>query len=188
MTRLILKMLNAPILILLVAICVALQTSLFSSWPLVYIQPDAVLLIVVWCGLRRGLEEGGLITLIISEMAEIHSATPQGLYLISYMLVYLLVRASSRMFVILNLFSYAMLTLAASILWKLTGLVVLYMLGVNASQWKHTVTFLFFGAAIEGAFSIWTYPWLEKFDRITFKHIRAEESMDDELQISSEGL
>ena len=59
MTRIILKALNAPLLIIFVSIGIALQSSLFSSWPLVYFQPDIVLIAVVWCGLRRSFTEGG---------------------------------------------------------------------------------------------------------------------------------
>jgi hypothetical protein len=187
MTRLILKALNTPILILCVAIGIGLQSSLFSSWPFFYFQPDVVLLAVVWSALRRGFIEGGIITLIISNMSEIHSATPQGTYMIAYMVVYLLVRASSRFLVIPSLFSYAMLTSFSSIAWKLVGLIVLYLLGTSGNQWRHTLTFLFLGAATEGVFSIWIYRWLEKFDWMTYKNIRAEQALEDELQLDSEG-
>ena len=125
MIRLILRALNGPFLILFVAMGIAIQSSLFASWPLLYFQPDVVLLVVVWCALRRNFTEGGVITLIVAEMSEIHSATPQGLYLISFMTVFLLVRSASRFLVIPSLFSYAMLTLGSSVAWKLTGLLVL---------------------------------------------------------------
>jgi hypothetical protein len=188
MTRIILRALNAPILIFFVIIGVALQSSLFSSWPLLYFQPDVVLLAVVWCALRRNFTEGGIITLIVSNLSEIHSAAPQGLFFISYMAVYLLVRAASRFLVIPSLFSYAMITSLSSMLWKLTGLLVLYLLGASGNQWKHTITFLFSGAAIEGIVSIWIYRWLEKFDWVTYKNIRAERAMEEELQLDSEGF
>lgn len=188
MTRIILRALNAPLLIFFVAIGVALQSSLFSSWPLMYFQPDVVLLIVVWCALRRKFEEGGIITLLIANLNEIHSAAPQGLHLISYMAVFLLVRGASRFLVIPSLFSYAMLTSFSSMAWKLVSLLVLYLLGTSANQWKHTVTYLFIGAAVEGVFSLWVYRWLERFDWVTFKNARAEHAMDEELQLDSEGF
>lgn len=186
MTRIILRALNGPILILLITLGLALQSSLFSSWPILYFQPDIALLFVVWFALRRGFEEGGIITLIIAEISEIHSATPQGLFLICYMVIFLLVRSSSRVFVIPSLFSYTVVTAISSILWKLTELLVLYLLGVSDNQWKHTLTFLLMGAAIDGALSIFVYRWLEKFDWITFKHVRAEHALDEELQLDSE--
>lgn len=188
MIRLVLRFLNGPILVLFVAVGIAVQSSLFASWPLLYLQPDIVLLAVVWCALRRNFTEGGAITLIAAEMSEIHSATPQGLYLICYMTVFLLVRSASRFLVIPSLFSYAMLTLASSVAWKLTGLIVLYLLGASGNQWKHTLTFVFIGAAVEGVISIWVYKWLEKFDWVTFKNARAEHALDEELQLNSEGF
>ncbi len=188
MTRIILRTLNTPLLLLFVIVGIALQSSLFSSWPLLYFQPDIALLIVIWCALKRGFEEGGIVTLIISEICEIHSAAPQGLYLVSYMVIYLLVRASSRFFVIPSLFSFSMVTLISSMVWKLVGLLILYFLGASANQWRHTLTFLFLGAAIEATFSIWVCQWLEKFDWITFKNARAEHVMDEELQLDSEGF
>jgi hypothetical protein len=188
MTRIILRALNGPILVLLVAIGIALQSSLFVSWPILYFQPDFVLLAVIWCALRRNFGEGGVITLIIANMSEIHSAAPQGLFMICYMAVYLCVRLSSKLLVIPNLLSYAMVTLVSSIGWKLIELLVLYLLGVSANHWRHTLSFLFIGAAVEAIFAIWIYRWLEKFDWITFKNARAEHAIDEELQLDSEGF
>lgn len=188
MTRILLRALNGPFLIILVTLGIALQTSLFTSWPLTYLQPDVVLLVVVWCALRRGLEEGGLVTLIIANISEVHSAAPQGLYLISYMVVYLTIRGASRFLVIPSLISYAMLVLMGSVLWRLSGLLVLHLLGASANQWRHTLTFLFLGAALEAVYSLWIFRWLERFDWVTFKNARAEHALDEELQLDSEGF
>jgi cell shape-determining protein MreD len=188
MTRILLRALNGPILLILILIGLAIQSSIFSSWPLLYFQPDIVLLAVVWCGLRRGFEEGGLLTLLMAEICELHSSAPGGVYLISYMVVYLLVRGAARILVIPTLFSYAMLALGSSIVWKLTGLLVLYLLGASSNQWKHTLTFLFVGAAVEGVFAIWIYRWLDKFDWVTFKNARADHALEEELQLDSEGF
>ena len=65
MTRLLLRSLNSPALVLLALLGIAIQTSLFSFWPLSYVQPDIVLLLVIWCALRRQFFEGGVITLIV---------------------------------------------------------------------------------------------------------------------------
>ena len=48
MTRILLRFFNAPGLILLTLLGMAVQTSLFSFWPLTYLQPDVVLLVVIW--------------------------------------------------------------------------------------------------------------------------------------------
>ncbi|MBI2711380.1 MAG: hypothetical protein HYX41_00760 [Bdellovibrio sp.] len=188
MTRLLLRALNAPILILFVLIGVALQSSLFSSWPLSYFQPDVVLLVVIWCALRRGFGEGGVLTLVVGEIAELHTAAPQGLFLITYMGIYLCVRFASRFVVIPSLFSLAMITLFSSVAWKLFILIVLSLLGTGSNQLRHTFTFLFLGAAVEGIFSLWFFKVLDRFDWLTFKNHRAHQVLEDELQLDSEGF
>src|SRR4051812_35076628 len=109
MTRLLLRAFNGPALILLALIGISIQTSFFSFWILPYIRPDVVLLMVIWCALRRDFAEGGILTLIISNISEIHSAAPSGLFMISYMIVYLAVRLSARLFVIPDLSSFLLI-------------------------------------------------------------------------------
>jgi hypothetical protein len=184
MTRILLRFFNFPGLLLLTLFGIAIQTSLFTFWPLNYLQPDIVLLVVIWAALKRGFWEGGWVTLFIADFAELHSATPQGMFLISYMAVFLAVRGLSRLVVIPNLSSLVMVTLFVSVFWKLSCLGVLYLLGASANQGRHTLLFLFPGAIIEGAMALWVYGWLEKYDWATFKSARTEHSeQDEELQI-----
>jgi hypothetical protein len=188
MTRILLRALNTPVLIFLVTLCIAIQSSLFSSWPFLYFQPDIVLLAVVWCSLRRSFLEGGIITLIFANVSEIHSAAPQGLFLIDYMSIYLLVRGSSKFLVVPTLMHYTLLTMASSIIMKAVSLSVLYLLSGSFIGWKHTITFLPLGAAVEGFFSIWIFHWLDQFDWVTFKHFHAERLLDEELHLDHEGF
>ncbi|HLE00890.1 MAG TPA: hypothetical protein VJB59_11555 [Bdellovibrionota bacterium] len=188
MTRLLLRALNAPALILLVTFGVAIQTSLFSCWPLSYFQPDIVLIAVIWCALRRNFTEGGILVLIAAEIAEIHSAAPRGVFLITYMLLYLLVRGASKLFVIPDLASFIIVTLFGSIFSKFSNMTVLHYLAPHTSQWRNTLFLLFPGAAVEGFAAIWLYRWLEKFDALTFKDKRTEESLENELQLQDEGF
>jgi hypothetical protein len=187
MTRLILKALNAPALVLLTAIGIALQTSLFASSFLQYLQPDIVLLVVIWVGLRRGFAEGGIITLVIADIAEVHSAAPQGFFLILYMAIYLGVRGAYKLLVIPNLTSYVYLTLVASLSFKILSAGLLKLLGAASLPWGHLLFWMGPAAAIEAAAGIWIYRWLEQFDMKTFKHARSEHhsehGLDPELQL-----
>ena len=54
MTRMLLRLLNAPAFVLLFLIGMAIQTSLFASYPLNYFQPDVILIATIWVALRRG--------------------------------------------------------------------------------------------------------------------------------------
>lgn len=189
MNRLLYRFANFPALILMVAIGIALQTSVFNSYPFLYLQPDVVLLAVIWCGLRRGFTEGGILTLIFAHMAEIHSAAPGGLFLITYMLVYLGVRLFHRIVAVPNLSAMVMLTLGASIAWKFIYMVVLWLLGSSANQWRHMFVLLLPGAVMAGITAIWVYRWLEKFDLITFKDPRSRQSQEqDEFALDAEVL
>jgi hypothetical protein len=186
MTRILLRFFNLPGLILLTLLGMAVQTSLFSFWPLTYLQPDIFLLVVIWMALKRGLFEGGVLVLIVSDFAELHSAAPQGMLMLCYMTVFLGMRGLARLIVIPNLHSLIMVTLFVSVFWKLECLLVLHLLGAGANQWRHTLLYLFPGAIIEGLLSVWIYRLLDHYDRATFKHVRKEHAAtlsDDDLQL-----
>jgi len=182
----ILRWLNAPVFIFLVMVGVAIQTSLFNSYPFNYLQPDIVLIAVFWCAQRRKFTEGGILTLILAEIAEAHTAAPQGLFLISYMTVFLLARLATRYLVISNLSSLVMLTMAASVVWKATYMLVLYLLGVSSNQWRHLIVLLLPGAVMAGVTAIWVYRWLEQFDRLTFKDPKNQSLFEDELRLEGD--
>ena len=182
MTKTLLKLLNLPGLLLLALLGIGIQTSLFQFWPFQYFQPDFLLIIVIWVALRRSFWEGGWITLLIADFAELHSAVPQGTFLISYMGIYLAVRSFSRMAVLPNLYSLVSLTLFASMLWKLGNLGILQSLGVSNSSWKHTVLLLFPGAVIEGLTAIWTYRLLDRYDTLTHRAPKREQNITAGLE------
>ncbi|MBC7691659.1 MAG: hypothetical protein H7222_07800 [Methylotenera sp.] len=186
MTRLFLSAINAPALILLAALGVAIQSSLFNSYPLQYLQPDIILVFIIWFGLKRGFGEGGILTLILANIAEIHSAAPQGVFLVTYMTLYLLIRSISRLFVIPNLSALIILTLGASIYSKLACLGVLHLLGLSGNQWQHTLLLLLPGSVMAGLSGIWIYRWLEQFDLVTFKNERTRSALENELQLESD--
>ena len=185
MTRIILRLLNAPGIILLTAIGIALQTSIFAWNPISFFKPDLVLLVVIFCAFRRQLLEGGVLTLIAANMVEIHSAAPRGYYLIIYMSVYLGVRAATKVLVIPGMYSWMLLTLLASVCSKLEGIGLLYLLGASPGQWRYTAFLMFPSAVMAGLLGLLVYRGLEKFDELTFKN-RNESSLDDELQVVGE--
>lgn len=190
MTRILLRFFNFPGLILLTLLGMAVQTSLFSFWPLTYLQPDLFLLVVIWMALKRGMFEGGVLILIVSDFAELHSAAPQGLLMLSYITVFLGMRALARLIVIPDLSSLVMVTLFVSVFWKLECLLMLHLLGAGGNQWRHTLLYLFPGSVIEGLLSIWVYKFLDQFDRVTFKKVRQEHAndlSDDDIMLEGEG-
>jgi rod shape-determining protein MreD len=187
MIRIVLRFLNTPILIILVAVGVAIQSSLFYSWPLSFFQPDVVLLVVVWCALKRHFEEGGIITLIIASINEIHSAAPQGFFMINYMLIYLLIRAASRIIMVPTIYSFSMASMWAFLGWKLFSLVLLNLFGAPLRTWQYNLSLLLIGSVVEGVLAYGLYRWFEKFDWITYKNSKAEHSISQDLMLDGEG-
>jgi hypothetical protein len=183
MNRLILRFLNSPILVLLTAVGIAIQTSLFATWPLHVFQPDAVLMVVIWCALHRDFTEGGIITLIIGDIAELHSAAPQGVLLISYMALYLTLRAADKLFVLPSELPMVKVSMVSAVLWQATTMTVLYLVSGHRAIWQQMIVHVVPSAVMAGISGVWIYRWLEKFDAVTFKNQSAENP--DEFQIEN---
>lgn len=181
MIRLLLRALNSPALILLSMLGIAIQTSLFSFWPLTYLQPDIVLLLTVWCGLRRPFAEGGFITLIIAHIAEIHSGAPSGVFLINYMLLYMGVRGAARLLVIPDFSSIVLVILSASAFSKVATSLLLQLLGASGSQWRHALFDLVPEALVNGMIGKWLFTWLERFDWATCRIVHGDQALDNEI-------
>jgi rod shape-determining protein MreD len=187
MTPIFLRALNPFFLVLFAMLGIACQTTLFVNYPFLYLQPDLILLVTVWMALKREWGEGGTVVLILANLAEINSGAPQGFFLISYMAVFLMIRALSRYLMVSRFVTLIKLTLFMSVFWKLIGLLILYWLGLAENQWRHTVVFLFPGAVMEAISGVWVYRWLEKLDWWTFRDKRAQQESDD-LLLDEEGL
>jgi hypothetical protein len=187
MSRTLLRWLNPAGLVAFVLAGVALGTTLFDSYPLSYLQPDAPLLAVIWCALRRPFIEGGAMTLAFGEIAESHSSSPQGILMCCYMAVYLLARLVERGVLLDRLSSLVILTLFASIVWKLGLLGGLALVGRTGEHWRHTLVSLLPGAAVEGIAAIWVYRWLGRFDAATNRPGAPEPHSLDGVLLEGEG-
>ncbi|MGK5087378.1 hypothetical protein WDW86_07450 [Bdellovibrionota bacterium FG-2] len=183
MTRLLFRALNAPGLILLMVVSLGLATSFFAPYPLSYFQLDVILLGVLWCALHRDFTEGGFLVLILGDIAEIHTAAPGGIFLLSYMLVFLSVRASSRYLDFSNRRSLLGLTFVATSVQKCTSLLILYLLGVPSLGIQSVFFAVFPGALVEMAVILWAFKWLEKFDGVTFKNPRAAQGLEHPVEL-----
>ncbi|MEK6706752.1 MAG: rod shape-determining protein MreD [Bdellovibrionota bacterium] len=188
MTRLVLKTLNFPGLILLTAAALAVQSALFSPWPLRYLQPDAVAILCIWCAFRRNFTEGGILTLISGEMAEIHSSATQGVHLMGYMLVYVSVRAADRLFVLRTLKSYVIVSILAIFGLKLFNMLVGNMLGMPANPTKFALPLAMLRSIVQGGLGFWIYRWLEKLDHFTYRSAEAGRADDDELLLDGDAF
>lgn len=187
MRNLLLRFLNAPLLVLIVAGAVAIQSTLFNSYPLWYFQPDFVLIAVIWCALRRTLTEGGILVLIFASIVETHSSAPAGFFLCVYMAIFLGIRVFSRFFVISQFASLLAVTTASAAIWKILVLVFLGVLGRAGAQLYHFLITVLPFAGVEGLVGFWAYKLLDAFDRRTTKSESSRQLIEDELLVE-EGL
>lgn len=187
MRSILLRFLNAPLFILIVATAIAVQSTLFNSYPLWYFQPDLVLIAVIWCALRRTLTEGGILVLVFASIVESHSSAPAGFFYAVYMAIFLGIRAFSRFFVISQFASLLIVTICAAFVWKILVVAVLGTFDrANAQLYHFFITLLPF-AGMEGLMGYWAYKALDAFDRATTKSETSRQLIEDELLVE-EGL
>lgn len=184
MNRLLLRALNAPIFLLLVTVAVAIQSSLFKGWPISYLQPDFVLIGVVWCGLKRPFLEASVLTLLFGEIAEIHSSAPQGVLSLCYVLALLMSLASLKLLVLKGKRSWVLVTIAGSLLWKSSFLFILYLLDLSDNQWRHTLLMLIPNAVSTSLAAWFIFPYLERFDDWSWKSERIRKSIEGDLLLA----
>lgn len=185
MTRLLLKAINGPGLLLIAVISVALQSTLFQTDTLRLFQPDLILFIVIWCALKRDILEGGVIVLILSNLGELHSTSPQGVPMVAYTSVYLLIRLFDRLLVVSSILP---LTLGAFLFIKLEQGIILKLMDAGDSIWRHILWFAIPGCLIQGTLSRGAYRFLTWYDRITLKDPLALQALDSGFQLDDEGL
>jgi len=188
MTRLIWKFLNAPLLILVILFAVSIQTTIFFPPYLIYLKPDVILIAVVWFALKREFLEGGVLTLICAEIAEIHSSGIQGVFFATYMAVFLTVKGFSNYFVFPKLKNAVVMVLFISVFWKALALAFTSSFVDFYRQWRQTLEFLLPGAIVEGALAYWGFQFMEKFDWKTYKNPQALRALEDELHLEEEGF
>lgn len=187
MRSLFLRFFNAPLFVLIVTVAVAVQSTLFNSYPLWYFQPDLVLIAVIWCALRRTFTEGGVLVLIFSWIVETHSGAPAGFFMCVYIAIFLGIRAFSRYFVISQFSALLMVTIGAAILWKVLVMAALGFLGLAGAQLFHFLITVLPFAGMEGLMAYWGYRALDHFDRATTKSESSRQLIEDELLVE-EGI
>lgn len=184
-----LRLTNIPILFFTACLLLAVQSSVFISFPLNWLQPDLLLPLVIWFGLKRGFTEGGILSLSMGYLAELHSSSPNGVLLTCYLTIFLVARLTARLLVIPNRYAWIHFTILASIVWKATGLIVLAALGKIETQWLQTLFHLLPCAAITGLTSIAIYRFLRQLDRLTYKNSQIQRQLSDDMNLmENEGI
>jgi rod shape-determining protein MreD len=182
----ILKLLNLPGLILIALTALSLQATLFNNASLAFFQPDIILFLVLWAAMKRDFTEGGILTLIFGNLVEIKSAAPKGLFLSTYMFIFLTARFLYRNFQVLNRRSLVAVGIGAAIISQLMILFILYLLDKADNQWFHTLQLLAPTSIIHGLLVPFVFRFLYKFDFWTFKNPEAEHRYERDFYLDEE--
>ncbi len=188
MNSLVLRSLNPIFLLLLFIVTLAIHSALFNFSLLRFLQPNITVAMVIWFALRRNFLEGGVLTLIIAEICEIHSATPQGFFLIQLMLVYLILRLADKYLVIPQTHGWAVLAAIVATGIQLLNLLSFYWMEIGSSPLLALVVRAPIAVGTTSLASYWIFKGLHKLDWVTFKSAQARAAADEELLIDSEGF
>jgi cell shape-determining protein MreD len=182
----VLKALNIPGMIVMALLLLTLQSTLFNHPTIKFFQPDAVLFLVLWLGIKRTFVEGGIMTLILGYCVEILSGAPAGLFLTSYMFIYLCTRFLNQTFQILNRRTIMLLGIGASLVERITVLFILFVINKADNQWFHTIQLLAPTAIIHAILAVPMFRMFYRFDDWTLKNPESEHRFENEYHLDEE--
>ena len=165
-----LKMMNVPGLIVIALFALSLQGTLFTNSTAAFFQPDIILFLVLWVGMKREFNEGGVLTLVFGYLVELKSGAPKGLFLTNYMLLFLMTRFFYKNFQVINKRALIMIGLTAAVFSQLDILFILYLLNKADNQWFHTLQLIAPTAIVHGALIPFIFRGLYRFDFFTLKN------------------
>jgi cell shape-determining protein MreD len=153
--RLFFLILNPCIYLLIAALGIAIQTTLFTNTYLEWVAPMIPLWVVVWLAKDRPLELTGCMSLIIGRICEIHSAAPMGLYAFAFIVIIFVVRLLCRFAVIQPRFFFVTLTCISWILFKSILFLSLLVFRVNTPLFIIFFLSCLVGSIFNGFFALW---------------------------------
>lgn len=178
-----LRILNPIGFILFAAIAIALQSSLFRFWILPDLQPEWLLLWVVWCAMKRPWTEGGVLTLILGQMLESQSGAPLGFYMMDFIAIYLIVRGLIHFVLIERFESLILMTLIACGIHFLNNVILMFAIDELDSALRSLIVQCIPTAVLTALTGYVLYPLFNKFDLKTRKQIPTE-SLDAEEDLT----
>lgn len=182
----ILKTLNASLLLVFALLAITLQTTLFTQYPIVFFQPDTLLILLLWVSMRRSFVEGGILALLLGHLAEIHSAAPRGLFLVHSMTFFLLIHFFNHQFQVLHKKSLPILGALSSVFSHLLILFILFLLNKAENQWLYTLRLLAPSAITHALIIGPLFRLLQRFDYWTLKSANAEHQYERDFYLDEE--
>jgi hypothetical protein len=143
---------------------------------------------VLWCALKREFIEGGILVLIFAYIAELHSSVPRGVFMTTYMSLFLLTRISAIYFNLPGIEKPFVVVLVSCFLFFSLDAILLHFLGVSIAYFEKTLLPFFLGSVLTSLISYRIFQWLDRLDWVTFKHPKARQLLENDLYLSGEGL
>lgn len=171
-----LKYFNPFLFLLCFLFVTAVQTTLSKTHLLGWLHLDFWVLAIVWFGLRRSFEEGGLLTLLVAHLTELQSSSPAGLFSQSLMLLFFSIRFANQIFIIQSLKDYCWSVFWGTWVWKFFFWNLgLFFFGVSSSVIDLLLETIFHSFLNTGV-AFFIFQGLEKYDFITHQYNEFEKN------------
>lgn len=172
-----LRRFNSVIFILIVLAAILVQSTIFTYFPLSYIQPDFILLLAVYFGMRRGFIEGGILIMIASMIAEDHSSTGKFFFLTTNLYAFVIAKIFSKTVILGDFLSNIRLVSLLLFLKRLGILILLGFAGKAGNGLRHFLIFLIPGLVTHALITPLCFSWFQTIDMKTYKDDRAEDEL-----------
>lgn len=179
MYRNILPKLNFGIFLLIAMAAAVVQSTIFGYTPLNFVQPDIILITVIYFGFRRTLIEGGIFVLLAAIIMEQHSGAGNNYFLAAYTYIFMATKVISRLIVVPSMLSTISIVAALTLLERLGLLLLTHWSGGNVGfVFRHLFVSILPGILIQVIFTPICFSWFMNIDLKTFKDEHAEDEYD----------
>jgi rod shape-determining protein MreD len=162
---------NINFLFILLAglLLLALQTTLCHVPSSGELQPEFLLLIIIYLGLNRGPLEGILISFILGYFIEVHSGVPLGATPLAALLIFIIVRILSHTIFIPSIASSIGLVMTLTLLWRAIIGFATYWKTDNYSWVFNSMKFIIPAMILHGLLYIPVFNFIRWIDQKTGK-------------------
>ncbi len=178
MYRDILRKVNFAFYVLLVLFIVAIQSTVFSYFPLYFVQPDLVLILTVYLGFKRNLFEGALLVFLSALILETASGAGNNFFVTSYLYTFIIAKILSKTIVSPSFVSTVLIAAALSLFKRVAILVLLGMRGKVDNAWMNFFIYIIPHLVVQGLFTPVCFEFFRFLDTLTYKDEHAEDEYD----------
>ncbi len=157
---------------------VAVQSTVFGYYPLRYLQPDLILILMVYMGFKRILFEGGVFAILAATIIESHSSAGNHYFLTTYLYVFLISNVLRRTVIIPDMLSSIGIVSAMTVLKKVGILILLGVEGRAVNGLRAFLVFLIPGLIVQAFLTPALFSLFHFIDLKTFKDAHSEDEYD----------